>query len=508
MEDDWQDILFGKPAPALPMPAPTPMVSLPAVLGDDEVQRRRGYARKALEAEAAEVATAPEGARNHTLNRAAFNLRRFVTENVLTVDEVRDTLGAAARANGLDTLEIGKTLGSAERGADAKPRDRPAIPEARHPYEISAPRRNGTNGAGAPAGVGGAIVTTNRNHPTNLDTADDEEQHSVFGSHPPIDAGQFLFDTEDTSVALWGADDDILWAEGEALMIAGGMGLGKTTLAGQIIRAQLGLNPTEVLGLPVTEVDGPILYLAMDRPRQIRRSMLRQFAPSEREHISNRLLIRVGPPLYDIALYPSLLAQMAAEAGAAVVYVDSLKDAAIGLSDDKVGAAYNRGRQQLLADGCQICELHHNRKAIAGANTGPGGVSDIYGSTWLTSGAGSVVMLTGEPGDPIIEFRHVKQPMNEVGPWRLLNNPEAGRMDIEHQVDLIELVQANRIHGLTAQAAAGILFDTDKPTRAQSAKAKYKLNKLVDQGLLMRIDGIKGGANGGTSASWYPAITP
>ena len=68
----------------------------------------------------------------------------------------------------------------------------------------------------------------------------------------------------------------MLWPEGEAL-VAGSLGVGQTTLAGQVIRAQLGIGSSEVLGLTVAETSGNILYLAMDRPPQIRRSMQRQY---------------------------------------------------------------------------------------------------------------------------------------------------------------------------------------------------------------------------------------
>ena len=55
----------------------------------------------------------------------------------------------------------------------------------------------------------------------------------------------------------------MLWPEGEAL-VAGSLGVGQTTLAGQVIRAQLGIGSSEVLGLTVAETSGNILYLAMD----------------------------------------------------------------------------------------------------------------------------------------------------------------------------------------------------------------------------------------------------
>jgi hypothetical protein len=46
-----------------------------------------------------------------------------------------------------------------------------------------------------------------------------------------------------------------------------------------------------------------------------------------------------------------LLADMCAEAEADMCVIDSLKDAALGLSDDKVGAGWNRARQAALVDG-------------------------------------------------------------------------------------------------------------------------------------------------------------
>ena len=346
------------------------------------------YLVAAITNETSRLATTTQGGRNHALNIAALKLAQLPN---LDRDTIRHQLLAACHTNGLITDDGNKacndTIDSAFRKADQLgPR---TIPERRSENQ-TIPRR--TEHQQIPNG------TTPAPGVTNLVIGDDGQPQSVFGDHQPQDAANFLFDTDDTTTALWGDGDDILWAEGEALMIAGGMGLGKTTLAGQIIRAQLGLTPHDVLELPVAEATGPILYLAMDRPRQIRRSMLRQFDTTERDHIAGRLLIRTGPPIADIAQYPTLLAKMCAEAGAQYVYIDSLKDAAIGLSDDKVGAAWNRARQQVLNDGHQICELHHNRKALAGT-TPTGSVADIYGSTWLTSGAGSVITLTGEPGE-------------------------------------------------------------------------------------------------------------
>ncbi|WP_205873466.1 AAA family ATPase [Mycobacterium camsae] len=291
---------------------------------------------------------------------------------------------------------------------------------------------------------------------------------------------------------MWGEGTQVLWAEGEALMIAGGQGLGKTTLAGQLVRALLGCGDGRVLGLPVAYQGEPVLYLAMDRPQQIARSLGRQFSEDDRRELGG-LVVRPGPPPADIAAQPALLTGMAGELGARVVVIDSLKDAAIGLSDDQVGAAYNRARQVLLNTGVQLLELHH----VVKRGSNPGGpitsVTDIYGSTWLTTGAGSVVLLYGEPGDPIIGFRHVKQPAEELGPYRLLHDQEHGSLSIEHGVDLVELVKASGVNGLTAKGAAQATTEKTNPGRAEIEKARRKLDKLVATHVLVSLEGNRGG---------------
>ncbi|WP_158249084.1 AAA family ATPase [Mycobacterium sp. ENV421] len=313
-----------------------------------------------------------------------------------------------------------------------------------------------------------------------------------------VDGATFILDQPANVPAIWGEGKKVAWPEGEALMIAGGQGLGKTTLAGQLVRGLLGID-SHVLGLPITGSGEVILYLAMDRPRQVARSLRRQFTEKEREILKSRLLVRPGPPLADLAKRPDLLALMASDVGARIVIVDSVKDAAVGLSDDEVGASYNRARQHVLNAGCQMCDLHHVIKH--GADT----INDIYGSTWLTSGCGSVILLTGEPGDPIIGFRHVKPPVEEIGPFRLSHDPVRGLLTIEHEVDLIAMVKASAANGLTAKGAACALFETDRPSRGQIEKARRKLDELVTGNILTRFEGTSGGKDGGSRTAWFLA---
>ena len=116
-----------------------------------------------------------------------------------------------------------------------------------------------------------------------------------------------------------------------------------------------------------------------------------------------------------------------------MVYLDSLKDAAVGLSDDVVGAGYNRARQILLSRGVELVELHHTVKRSSGT------VADVFGSVWLSSGTGSIIMLTGQPGDPIVGFRQIRQPAQEIGPLMLSHDESTGTISILSSTDPVEL---------------------------------------------------------------------
>lgn len=302
--------------------------------------------------------------------------------------------------------------------------------------------------------------------------------------------GSFFHNVPDTLPAVWGRGNHVLWAQGESLIIAAPQGVGKTTLAHQIIRARIGLQDT-VLGYPV--VPGRrVLLLAMDRPAQTRRAGARIFGHDDPVHIDRHLVVWEGPPPYDFAQHPDTLVKMCHQAGADTVCVDSIKDSAIGISDDAVGAGYNRARQKALAEGIEVLENHHVVKR--GTNGAPPNtLADVYGSTWITSGAGSVLLLWGEAGDPLVSLRHLKQPMEEIGPLRLSHDHEAGTTTVQRGAGLLDLVKYAGVDGLTAKQAAVALFETDTPSNAQVEKARRQLGRLCASGHLHVIDGDRGG---------------
>jgi len=311
--------------------------------------------------------------------------------------------------------------------------------------------------------------------------------------------GGFILDTPADPTPAWGSGEGVLWAEGEALMIASLQGLGKSTLAQQLALGRCGFPEyAELLGYPIRPGERRVLYLAMDRPRQISRSLRRMVGESWRADLDDKLRVWQGPPPRDLAKVPAMLAQMCVDADADTVVVDSLKDAAIGLTDDEVGASWNRARQHALTEGVQVLELHHNRKVSSAGQGARLGIDDVYGSTWLTSGTGSVILLSGAPGDPVVNLTHVKQPAGEVGPFRIMHDHDAGRSTVWHSVDLLALVTVRGSVGV--KDAAGALFDTDKPTPAEVEKARRKLDRLTRDGVLAVV--VAGDDATATATRW------
>lgn len=317
--------------------------------------------------------------------------------------------------------------------------------------------------------------------------------------------GSFVLDASSTPAAVWGDGDRVLWAAGEPLLIVGGSGVGKSTLAGQVVRARLGLDG-EVLGLPVTADDRRVLYLAMDRPAQLRRSLRRQFTPADRQVLDDRLVVWEGPPSRDMARHPGELYRLAQRCEAGTIVIDSLKDAAVGLNDDEVGAGLNRALQECVAHGVEVLGLHHQRKGQNGAK--PTSLEDVYGSTWIVAGAGSVVLLWGRAGDPIVELRHLKQPAEEVGPIRVEHHATTGTSTVYRGFDVLSFLTNRGATGATATDTARAMTEKDTPTDNERKKAQRQLDRLVAADLAVRDAPGIGGSGGSSGAVYRVTETP
>jgi hypothetical protein len=246
----------------------------------------------------------------------------------------------------------------------------------------------------------------------------------------------------------------------------------------------------------------------MDRPKQATRSLGRLFKPEHADILRERLVIWTGPPPADFAVVPEAMLEMAQMHDADMVFVDSLKDAAVGLAKDEVGAGYNRARQLALSEGVEVVELHHPRKS--GENGAkPDGINDMYGSTWIPSGAGSAILLWGDAGDALVEFYHRKQPMNTVGPFKIEHDAHAGvsSVHVDDRQDLVALARRCATTGVSAKDAAAALYSNAAPGEREIAAARRKLQDLQKKGMLIVRESETTGGRG-KATLWFPAAPP
>jgi len=355
----------------------------------------------------------------------------------------------------------------------------------------------------APTANGHTPPTGARPSSSNSSPADDQAEVVAAAATLRLrPGGTFLLDGPTTPPALWGRDGQVLWARDESIILCGPAGVGKTTIEGQMIMGRLGLR-SEVLGYPIEPGAGKVLLLACDRPAQIRRALARLVTEADRQVLDDRLVVWPGPPPKDLAAMPELLVHLARAAGADTVFLDSLKDVAIGLSDDAVGAGLNRAMQACVAEGVQVAALHHQRKGVGGAR--PKTLEDLYGSTWIAAGAGSVVLLWGQAGDPIVELVHLKQPAEEVGPLKIEHDHHAGVSTVTRGFDVLRYLTL-RSGGATTIGVARAMFERTEPTDAQRAKARRQLDRLVREGLATTLSGGASGGAGGTSGTVFVAV--
>jgi hypothetical protein len=293
------------------------------------------------------------------------------------------------------------------------------------------------------------------------------------------DGATFILDENAELEARWGKGSEVLWARGESLVLAAPPGVGKTTLAGQLVAGLIGIQ-LEVLGYPVQPAQR-VLYLAMDRPSQIRRALRRRFGEQHRATLAERLVVRPGPMPADLGKRPEMLIELAALHDCDSIVIDSLKDAAVKLTDDETGGNVNRAIQHCNAAEIDVLILHHQRKGTNGEK--PTRLEDVYGSTWITAGAGSVFLLWGEAGSELVELSHLKQPADPVGPFTIEHDHHAGTSTISRGFDALAFLRLAGSAGVTvsetAQAEHGGIVATSS---AKWKKTERRLRALARDG--------------------------
>lgn len=304
-----------------------------------------------------------------------------------------------------------------------------------------------------------------------------------------VNGATFVLDTSAEVEAVWGESDGrVLWASGEPLILVAPQGVGKTTFAQRLTLGRIGLCP-KLLSMPVASDERRVLYIAADRPRQAQRSFARMVSDVDCATLAERLEVWRGPLPFSVVAEPWRFVELCESAGAGTIVVDSLKDIASDLSREETGQAIALAMQELVAAEIEVLILHHQRKAQSD-NKSPKSLSDVYGSGWITAGAGSVVLLWGEPGDPLIELRHLKQPAEEVGPLKITHDQVRGLPTLQENSDIEDTLRRAGVEGVTVADAAKLMFSKTTPTRNEIEKARRRLEGLVKRGLAVHLPSL------------------
>ncbi|MBV1837175.1 bifunctional DNA primase/polymerase [Acetobacter estunensis] len=99
------------------LPPPPPVADLRKV--ENGLRDAGRYMQGAVRAAVSAVASAPEGARNATLNGETFGLAKYIASGHLTAGQIAEAMAAAGLQAGLAKLEIEATIRSALRAAMA-----------------------------------------------------------------------------------------------------------------------------------------------------------------------------------------------------------------------------------------------------------------------------------------------------------------------------------------------------------------------------------------------------
>ena len=264
-------------------------------------------------------------------------------------------------------------------------------------------------------------------------------------SSQAMDGVAFL-ESGNNAPPIWGEGGQALWAPGQGQMIFGSDGVGKSAVLQQVCMARIGIRDSSVLGFNIEPSDKTILYLALDRPEQIKRSIARMVNLNDSviySRFKEKFIFWKGVLPFSCDFDPKGFAEWCMKIGGdnlGMVIGDSVKDMVSSCVDDGAGIGFNDTVQALLNYGVEVGVCHHNRKNSKDGK--PRKLDDVYGSRWLVAGLGSVLNIWKYENDKDRrELTQLKTPYGEA-------------------IDPIDY-EDNYVKGISevAQSKTGILMD-------------------------------------------------
>lgn len=292
------------------------------------------YGKAALQNEAARVASAPEGTRNHTLNAAALKLGHLEAGGEIAYGDVERALEEAAQAAGLPASEYRATIRSGLEAGRAEPRTAPAR------FEVVPPRRE----------------------------AEPQEQGEEVKASEiliPFESwGEFRDSTpEHTEWLIEG-----ILAIGAAGFLAAPPKHGKTWIAVALALSVASGKP--FLGRFTIPAARPVMYFALEGSKPALRARFGAVARGlgldpDSDELNANLHVRYRAPGINLASaeWSKRIVATAKHLGAGLIIIDVLRKAAPQLRESGDGATDFNGLvanlEPLNEAGCAIEFLHH-----------------------------------------------------------------------------------------------------------------------------------------------------
>ena len=236
-------------------------------------------------------------------------------------------------------------------------------------------------------------------------------------SEPPreltraVDGATFVDGVPDHVPALWGDSNEVLWAQGEPLMLVGPRASARRRSCSSSPSPASASAPS--YSASRSRRTGRVLYVAADRPTQAASSLRRMVDADDHEHsFATGSSSGKGRSRSTLADAQRGLVELADELGdVATSSIDSLKDVAARPREGRD----REPRQHRLPGARRVrtassLVIHHQRKEQKGGAK-PQAARRRLRITLAHRRHGLRLLLWGEPGDLVVELRHLKQPV-------------------------------------------------------------------------------------------------
>ncbi len=246
-------------------------------------------------------------------------------------------------------------------------------------------------------------------------------------------AGDWALNETENSRALVGKGDQILWAKGEPFITCGDTSHGKSTFDQNIMRGSIGLIE-DVIGLAVSQFKH-VLYVAADRPSQIKYSVQRMVNEGNRGIWNQRVHMHEGPLDFTLNEAPFKLLPWIRDVADKLeqepfdcVFLDSLKDLVSAMDENTEGIHINQAFQSVCQQGIELGVMVHPRKLGGDRKSAPI-LDDVGGSKQIVNGAGSVIFLGSPDENNYQQLYHLKPPAERISNVSLRFEKKTGNID-------------------------------------------------------------------------------